>query len=282
MEWWQAMVLGLVEGLTEYLPVSSTGHLILAQAAMGVGRGSDVARSAADNYAICIQAGAILAVLGLFRRRCTSLVAGLVGRDPGGLRLATKLGIAFVPFGAAAFWLEEWIQRELFGIWPVVWAWLIGGLVILAAVRWRNGSAPEPGRGIDDLAWRHALIIGLFQCLALWPGTSRSLATILGGLAVGMGARAAAEFSFLLGGLTLLVATGFVIVRDGGSMLSAYSLSAMGLGFACALLSALAAVRGFMRYLEGHSLAVFGYYRIALACAVALLMWCGILDGVRS
>ncbi len=280
MEWWQAAVLGLVEGITEYLPVSSTGHLLLAQQAMGLQGEGSAAKTAADAYAICIQAGAILAVLALYRSRCSEVVAGVLGRSVPGRRLALHLLIAFAPSAGAAWLLEEPLQRELFGLWPVVGAWLVGGVALLAFAGRR--ALPEAGAGLDALSWRRALAIGVIQCLALWPGTSRSLVTILGGLGVGLSAVAAAEFSFLLGVATLSAATGYAGSKYGAVMLEHYTAESMAIGFLCALVAALAAVRWLIAYLQNHSLAIFGYYRIALALLVAFLIWRGLLDSTRG
>src|SRR5215471_10228179 len=216
MEWWQAILLGIVEGVTEYLPVSSTGHLILAQRAMGIPE-SD----AANAYAVCIQAGAIVAVLGLYAGRVYEMCLGLLGRHREGLQLFLKLFVAFLPAAAIGLFLEKSIDKYLFGLWPVIGAWFVGGVLILIVARPRKPGLAPPGRlqrgeprtppeglrGITDLTLSAALVIGFFQCLALWPGTSRSLVTILGGLAVGLTLEAAVEFSFLLGVGTLLAAT---------------------------------------------------------------------------
>jgi undecaprenyl-diphosphatase len=273
MEWWQALVLGVVEGVTEYLPVSSTGHLILAQRLMGIPGGE-----AADAYAICIQAGAIVAVLGLYFRHVREMGLGLLGRNPAGLRLALNIGAAFVPAAVLGLLLEKQIKAHLFGLWPVVAAWLVGGLVILA-VAWRSGKGAQGrGRGVKELTLAAAVAIGLFQCLGMWPGTSRSLVTILGGLAVGLTLPAAVEFSFLLGVVTLLAATAHDALKHGGAMLGAYSWPSLAVGFVAAALTAAAAVAWMVHYLRRHGLAVFGYYRIALGLAVAALLVLGSLD----
>jgi len=281
MEWWQAVVLGVVEGVTEYLPVSSTGHLILAQRAMGIKEGD-----AANAYAICIQAGAILAVLGLYAGRVYEMCLGLLGRSPQGLRLFLKLFVAFLPAAVIGLLLEEMIDKYLFGLWPVVGAWFVGGVLILVVARPRKPGLAPPGRlqrgeprtppeglrGIADLTLSAALIIGFFQCLALWPGTSRSLVTILGGLAVGLTLEAAVEFSFLLGVGTLLAATAHKGMKHGHEILNVYSVSSIGIGFVVAALTATVAVAWMVHYLRRHGLAIFGYYRIGLALVVAALI----------
>jgi undecaprenyl-diphosphatase len=264
MEWWQALVLGLVEGLTEYLPVSSTGHLLLAQRAMGI-----PADAAANAYAICIQAGAIVAVLGLYRARVAQMLRGLAGRDAAGRRLALAIVVAFLPAAVVGLLFDERIEEALFGLWPVVAAWLVGGLAILAVARARRGRDRSAGAELAALGWRGALAIGLFQCLALWPGTSRSLVTIVGGLVVGLELTAAVEFSFLLGVVTLLAATGYKALKEGEGMLAAYGPLTLLLGAVAAWLSAVLAVRWMVAWLQRHGLALFGWYRVALALAVA-------------
>lgn len=265
----QALVLGLVEGVTEYLPVSSTGHLILAQRLMGIGE-RPAEREAADAYVICIQLGAIVAVLALYRARLAQMLRGLLGRDPGGRRLTVNLVLAFAPAAAAGLLLGGTVKRHLFGPWPVVAAWLVGGLVILAVSRWRGGRPAAEGIDLLAVTWRVALAVGAAQCMALWPGTSRSLVTIVGGLLMGLSMPAAVELSFLLGVLTLGAATGWDLLRHGSAIVASFGWSAPLLGFAVAAISAAVAVRWMVGWLERRGLAVFGWYRIALAVVVAL------------
>ena len=272
MEWWQALVLGAVEGLTEYLPVSSTGHLILAQ------RGLGIAESEASNaYAICIQAGAIVAVLGLYRRRVAQMLRGLAGRDSEGLRLALAILAAFLPAAVVGLLFDEKIEELLFGLKPVVAAWLVGGLAILAVARGRRGRESARGVGLVELSVAGALVIGLCQCLALWPGTSRSLVTIVGGLLVGLSLSAAVEFSFLLGVLTLCAATGYKALDDGPVLIETYGLLPMLLGAVAAWGFAVLSVRWMVAWLQHHGLELFGWYRVALAVLVGGLIAAGVL-----
>ena len=301
MTWWQAIILGLVEGLTEYLPVSSTGHLLVVQELLGIGTASPEARAAANAYAICIQAGAILAVLGLYWRRvrqCAVGWAGKLGAGPGdetGFRIGLNILVAFVPAAVVGLLLDEQIERVLFGMWPIVIAWFVGGIAILATVWFRRRRVEETGQGeaLEAMGWRMALAIGLIQCLAMWPGTSRSLVTIVGGVLVGLSLAAAVEFSFLLGVITLCAATLYkavldtsVVTIDGQpremlmvlAMAHEYGWTNMILGSVAAWASALAAVTWMVAYLKKHGMELFGYYRIAIALIIAALLLSGVMD----
>ena len=265
MDLWQALVLGLVEGVTEFLPVSSTGHLLVTQRLLGIAQ-----TGASDAYAICIQAGAIAAVLVLYTRRLRQLAAGLLGRDPEGRRLAVALVLAFLPAAVVGLLFDEPIERLLFGPWPVVAAWFVGGLAILLLAR----RAPRPGRSLalGELTAGGALLIGLAQVLALWPGTSRSLVSILAAGFVGLSLPAAIEFSFLLGLITLGAATGYKLLGHGHDMLAAYGLASLAAGFVAAAVAALLAVRWMVAYLARHDLSLFGWWRLLAAAAVAGLL----------
>lgn len=276
----QALVLGVVEGLTEYLPISSTGHLLLAQRAMGIGGRSERSwsseghhrKEASDAYAICIQGGAILAVLLLYWRRVRAMAWGLLGRDLAGLGLALRVALAFVPAALVGVALEERIKEYLFGLWPVVLAWFVGGVVILWFARSRGEGLGRIARPLEDLSWRGALLIGITQCVAMWPGVSRSLATILGGILAGLSLPAAVEFSFLLGVVTLGAATVFDAIKHGQVMGQFFDPISMAMGFFSAFTSALLAVRWMVGYLQRHGLEIFGYYRIAAAVIVWVLL----------
>ncbi len=282
MTWWQAMLLGIVEGLTEYLPVSSTGHLLVVQELLGLATGSASAKEAADAYAICIQAGAIVAVLGLYAGRVRQMASGLIGRDEAGLRLSMNVVAGFIPAAVIGLAVNELIKTYLFGPGPVVAAWAMGGVAIIATDRWRrvkiDGQWRE-GFDLSDLTWRLALIIGFAQCLAMWPGVSRSLVTIVAGVLVGLRLASAVEFSFLLGVVTLGAATCYDGLKHGRTMLEHYGAMEMFLGFLFAFISAILAVRWMVSYLKNHGMAVFGYYRIAIALAVGVMLLTGVLSG---
>jgi undecaprenyl-diphosphatase len=292
MEPWQAFLLGLIEGITEYLPVSSTGHLLVAQHLMGIGTADAQAKAAADTFAICIQGGAILAVLGLYHRRLTQMIRGMLGRDPEGLRLAIAILLGFLPAAVIGVIFNDWIEAKLFGMWPVVSAWVVGGALILATTWWRRND-PARGRGLElaQLTCTMALAIGLLQCVAMWPGTSRSLMTIVGGLLVGLSVKAAVEYSFLLGVLTLTAATakkavwkvhGVDAAYDvwfGGAKLmwDSYGPLPLLVGVIAATLSAAVAVKWLVSYLQSHGLALFGWYRIAIGLLIGALVAGGVL-----
>ena len=284
---WQAFILGVIEGITEYLPISSTGHLIVAQRLMGIGTGGPQAKEAADAFAVCIQGGAILAVLGLYWKRVIQMIRGVLGMDSEGLKLAIAIIAGFLPAAVLGVLLSHWIKAHLFGMWPVVAAWIIGGIGILAVAWWRKSNPPRGGgKELKDLTWQLALIIGLLQCVAMCPGTSRSLMTICGGLLVGLSIRAAVEYSFLLGVLTLTAATakdavGKVKDLDpvyntlfGGTklMLHEYGALPMIIGIVAAAVSAAIAVKWLVSYLQSHGLSVFGWYRIALGLVIGGLI----------
>jgi undecaprenyl-diphosphatase len=270
MHWWQALILGLVEGVTEYLPVSSTGHLILTAWLMGLHY--EPARwEAAFAFNIVIQAGAIAAVLGLYRSRLLRMVRGVLGRDKEGKRLAGHLGLAFLPAALVGPLLAEPIEAFLNGPWPVVVALFAGGVLMLT-VGSSGRLRVQCGRALNDLDWRMALMIGSSQCVAMWPGTSRSMVTIVVALLLGLHATAAAEFSFLLGVLTLGAATVFKALQDGPAMLAQFGLGPVLLGFVTATVSAGLAVSWLVRFLNRHGVAPFGWYRLAIAAVFTALL----------
>ena len=288
---WQAFILGVIEGITEYLPISSTGHLLVAQHLMGIGAASPAAKAAADTFAICIQGGAILAVIGLYYKRVLQMILGVFGRDPEGLKLAISIVVGFLPAAVIGMILNDWIEEKLFGMWPVIFAWVVGGALILATAWWAK-RGPKRGEGVEllELTWKMALVIGLLQCVAMWPGTSRSLMTIVGGLLVGLSVRAAVEYSFLLGVLTLTAATAKKAVWKvhdldaaydvwfGGARLMWDSYGALPLivGVIAATASAAVAVKWLVSYLQSHGLSMFGWYRIAIGCAIGGLVAAGV------
>jgi undecaprenyl-diphosphatase len=271
MTWWQALILGIVEGLTEYLPVSSTGHLILTAWLLGLD--SDPQQAAAVNtFNIVIQAGAILAVLGLYRQRIGRMVSGVLGRDAEGRRLTWHLLIAFLPAAVLGPVLNDPIEAYLFKPWPVTGALFVGAWLMFAvAMSRRNRDDEQGGRELEQMTWRIALFVGFGQCIAMWPGTSRSMMTIVAALMLGLRPRAAAEFSFLLGLITLSAATGYKVVFDGAAMLETIDLPTFMIGLIAATISAAVAVRWFVTALVRYGLAPFAWYRLVLAGVLAVM-----------
>lgn len=262
----QAIVLGIVEGLTEYLPVSSTGHLLVAKEMMGLG-GDSASDTAINAYIVVIQFGAILAILVICLNRFISLYQGIFKGDTAGRKLLANLIFAFLPAVVVGLALEDQIKSRLFGTYPVIIGWVVGGLVILGfAFLCRHRSIDiHQGKHLEDISIPVALFIGFAQCLAMWPGVSRSLATILGALFMGVSMTAAVEFSFLLGAVTLSAASLYDFLKHGQEMIHVFDFFPMALGLVFAFVSAMLSVKWMVGYLNRYGLELFGYYRIAIA-----------------
>ena len=274
LAWWEAVVLGLVEGITEYLPVSSTGHLILTAALLGLDKPET--KEAVDAYLVVVQGGAILAVLALYWPRVVQMVRGLFGRDDEGFRLACNVGIAFVPAAVFGLLLGSRVKALLFGPWPVLAALAVGG----AWMVWFGRRHVDRGGDLSSMSWVTALGIGLCQTLALWPGTSRSMVTIGGGMILGLRAAPAAEFSFLLGLPTLGAACAHDLVGDlqnGGHLLGQHGVGPVVLGIVVATVSAAFAVRWLVAMLNRRGLEPFGWYRLFVSALFAALLLAGII-----
>lgn len=263
---WQALVLGLVEGITEFLPVSSTGHLIVAQRLLGMpgGEGDNV-------FAIGIQMGAITAVLVLYWRRLLQAARTCLRPEAGKPNLLWSIALAAFPAALLGLLADDWIDAHLFSSSVVATTMIVGGALLLGLERWlrgRSGSARE----LDQLGYRTAIVIGLFQCLALVPGTSRSAATIAGALLLGLSRTAAAEFSFLVG-LPILYGASLYKLAKHRDALAGDALPPFLVGTLVAFLSALVVVRPFVAFLRQHTFAPFAWYRLAagalLAAAIA-------------
>ncbi|MBT8240985.1 MAG: undecaprenyl-diphosphate phosphatase, partial [Acidimicrobiia bacterium] len=242
-----AVIVGLVEGVTEYLPVSSTGHILMANELLGLNETAEAERLM-DAYAICVQAGAILAVLVVYKDRIRQMVEGLLGRSVEGRRLLFAVFASFVPTAILAVTLFDFVKERLFGVGYISIAWIGGGLLILFLGR--GNFFNRPGKELHELTVKNALVIGLMQALAMWPGTSRSLVTIIAGLLVGLSLRAAVEYSFLLGLLTLTAATAFAGLQDGSELVSTFGWFTPAVGLVVAFVSAVAAVRWMVSYLN--------------------------------
>jgi len=265
-----AVLLGIVEGLTEFLPVSSTGHLIVAGSLL------DYTGEKAKVFEIAIQAGAILAVCWEFRAKLVAVVRGL-GSDAAARRFVVNLAIAFLPAAALGLLLGKAIKAVLFAPVPVALAFIAGAFVILWAER-RQRAQPEAIRidDIDAMRWSDALKVGCAQALALIPGTSRSGATIIGGMLFGLSRKAATEFSFFLAIPTLFAACGYELVRN-RHLLASADLPAFGVGFAAAFVSAFLCVRWLLRYVSHNDFVPFAWYRIAFGAVILLTAYAGLV-----
>ena len=262
MSWLDAIILGLVEGITEFLPISSTGHLILTRSLLGL-QGNEV-----TNALIIIQGAAILAVCWEYRVKLWQTLISL--NQASAQRFALNVLIAFVVFAIPAKLLGERIEEVLFSALPVAIALVVGGVIILWAEKRKHS---ERVTSVDDIRPVDALKVGLFQCLALFPGTSRSAATIIGGLLIGMSRRVATEFSFFIAIPALLAATVYSLwkARHELSMTHAGPLA---LSCVISFIAALFSIRFLLRFVSQHSFVSFAWYRIVLG-AIVLAAWYG-------
>jgi undecaprenyl-diphosphatase len=267
----KAVILGIVEGLTEFLPVSSTGHLIL------VGDLLNFNDDKGKVFEIVIQAAAIFAVCWEYRAKLLSTFAGL-RHDPVAQKFTLNLFIAFLPLAVFGLAFNKAIKALLFKPLPVALAFIIGGVIILVAERWyqartKIGRAPLID-SVDALRWQDALKLGFAQCAALIPGTSRSGATIIGGLFFGLSRKCATEFSFFLAIPTLFAATAYSLWKE-RALLSMADLPLFGVGSLAAFISAFVVVRWLIRYVSSHDFTVFAWYRIAFGLVVIVTAWSG-------
>ncbi len=283
----KAVLLGIVEGLTEFLPISSTGHLILA------GQLLDFNDEKGKIFEIVIQFGAILAVCWEFRARIGNVVRGLRA-EPLAQRFAANVVIASVPAIVLAFIFGKWIKAHLFNPISVALAFIVGGVVILLA-EWRDarrGTVSHPQgnalleaakagapriESVDDLSWRDALKVGLAQCFALVPGTSRSGATIIGGMLFGLSRQVATEFSFFLAIPVIFGATVYELYKA-RALLNADDLGIFAVGFVFAFLSAFLCVRWLLRFVATHDFKPFAWYRIAFGIVVLVTAYSGLVS----
>ncbi len=269
-------MLGLVEGITEYLPVSSTGHLILTQWMLGLDQDAEVER-AVDTFMIVIQGGAILAVLGLYANRVKQMLAGIAGSNPAGRRLVIGILIAFLPAAVLGVLLDKTIETILMAPLPVVIALATGGVLMIVVGRGPRRKSDTTGlTEITELPVRSALAIGIAQCLAMIPGTSRSMVTIVAGMLCGLRPVQAAEFSFLLGLPTLGGACVYKLFTnltdDGPTLFETLGVLPIVVGLITATIAAAAAITWLVGYLNRHGLAAFGWYRFGLAALMFLIM----------
>jgi len=263
MNWFDAVLMGVIEGLTEFLPVSSTGHLILLADRLGQNS------PAAKTLEIVIQLGAVLAVVVYYRSRLGQLVRGIVRREPASIRLTVALGLAFVPAAVLGLLAHKAIKELLFHPAPVAGALIVGGVVMIAVDLVRRRSAAPVDDGLEHVTVRRALVIGFGQCLSLWPGASRSMTTIVSAQATGLSSSTAADFSFLLAIPTLGAATVYDLWKNYDTLASTPgALNALVIGMVVSFVVALLVIAAFLRYLKRFGLAPFGIYRIALGILV--------------
>jgi undecaprenyl-diphosphatase len=260
----KALVLGVVEGLTEFLPISSTGHLII------VGELLDFNDDKGKVFEIAIQTGAMLAIVWEYRLRFWRALAGL-GSQREAQIFVSNLAVAFMPAALLGLAFGRHIKAYLFKPVPVALAFIVGGVIILWVERGQRSVRVD---SVDAMDWRDALKVGFAQAFALIPGTSRSGATIIGGMLFGLSRRAATEFSFFLA-VPTLVAAGLYDLYKNRALLSVDDLGMFGVGFVAAFLSAFLCVRWLLRYIASHDFKVFAWYRIVFGLVVLLTAWTG-------
>lgn len=267
----KAIIMGLVEGFTEFLPISSTGHLILAGSLL------DFTGEKVNVFTIAIQAGAMLAVIWEFRQRIALLLTGIFSERKQ-QKFALNVVIGFLPAAVLALMFSKAITAELFKPVPVAMAFIIGAFVILYAER-RHKNMPATNRieTVDDMTMLDALKVGCAQAFALIPGTSRSGATIIGGMLFGLSRKAATEFSFFLAIPTLLGATAYSLIKQ-RELLSAADLPMFGLGGLAAFGSAFLCVRWLLRYISTHDFTFFAWYRIVFGVIVLVTAHFGLVN----
>jgi undecaprenyl-diphosphatase len=266
--YWKALILGIVEGLTEFLPISSTGHLIV------VGSLLDFNDERGKLFEIVIQSAAILAVMWEYRAKLGSIIGGLIQKQEAAQRFAFNVFIAFLPLALIGLAFGKHIKAALFNPITVAVTSIVGALFILWAEKRRHTVSVG---SVDDLRWKDALKVGLAQALALIPGTSRSGATIIGGLFFGLSRRAATEFTFFLAMPTLIAATLYELYKE-RALLSGHDLGMWSVGFIASFISAFLCVRWLLRYISSHDFTVFAWYRIAFGLVVLGTYYGGVVS----
>jgi undecaprenyl-diphosphatase len=263
----KAIILGIVEGLTEFLPISSTGHLIIAGQLLGY------TGDKAKVFDIFIQSGAMLAIIWEYRARFTRVFAGFT-RDPVARRFVINLAVGFLPAALLGLAFAGAIKQHLFHALPVAAAFIAGGFIILWVERAPRRATVE---SVDDMTWKDALKVGLAQSFALIPGTSRSGATIIGGMLFGLSRRAATEFSFFLAVPTLIAAGAYDFYKH-RALLDTGDLGVFAVGFAVSFISAFFCVRWLLRYIAAHDFSAFAWYRIVFGVVVIATAYTGVVN----
>ncbi len=294
-----AIILGVVEGITEFLPISSTGHLIITNRLLGLDAETPLfdadgeplwleapspenpvgipltQKVASDTYIVVIQVGAILAVVIVFWSSLWSIVRGISGNDANGLLLLRNIACAFFPVVIVGLAIDDWIDENLFSVPTVIASLVVGAGLMLGAESWRKKRGPklDAPKQMADLSPREAIQIGLMQCLALWPGMSRSMVTMVGGYFCGLAPARAAEFAFLVGIPVLGGAAVYKAAQTGPAMLAVFGWSEMLIGGVAAAISAAIAVRFLVKWLQKFGLGAFAIYRLILAGVLAWWIW---------
>jgi undecaprenyl-diphosphatase len=261
--WLTAIILGIVEGLTEFLPVSSTGHLILATELLGY----DAAKWAVFN--IAIQPGAILAIVVLYRKLFWDMFTGFFRRDPVAIAFVRNLLLAFIPAVVLGLAFGDYIEALLENAVVVAWALIIGGIGILLVERF---AKPRESGGVANLSTRQSIIVGLVQCIAMIPGVSRSGATIMGAMALGIDRKTAAEFSFFLAMPTLTGATVLQLAKHHDAITTS-DIGLIAVGAFVSFVVAWAVIKAFLAVVTRYGFAPFAWYRIVVG--IAALVWLG-------
>ncbi len=266
----KALIMGLVEGFTEFLPISSTGHLVLAGSLL------NFTGEKAKVFEIAIQGGAMVAVIWEYHKKIGEVLLGMFS-EARARRFALNVVVAFIPAAALGFLFEKKIKAVLFAPEPVALAFIIGGLIILwVERRARNNPVAVRVQSVDDMTLLDALKVGFAQVFALIPGTSRSGATIIGGMMFGLSRKVATEFSFFLAIPTLLAATFYSLWKD-RALLSAADLPLFSIGAVVAFVSAFACIRWLLRYISTHTFTVFAWYRIVFGLVVIATAYSGMI-----
>ena len=273
--WFEATVLGLVEGLTEFLPVSSTGHLIVAQRMLGLPAGDT-----SNTFAIGIQIGAITAILVLYWRRLLDAMRTVAKPQLGKPNLLWQIMVAAIPAIVVGLLLVKWIDANLFSATVVAYTLVVGGVLLLVLERFLK-NRPATVEVLSSMSYRTAFYIGLWQCLALVPGTSRSGATIGGALVLGLSRTAAAEFSFLVG-LPILYGAALYKLISMRAVLTSDMVMPFAVGTIVSFLAALAVVKPFVSFLRRHNFVPFAWYRIVVGIALIWLISTGYLGPVGT